>query len=74
MLGNITSVFLSVDFSLSMWMSEHGLDSNKPLEAHLRNDLLADLGLGAYLNERECTLQQAWNTNGWISGKYINTS
>ena len=60
--------FSSLDFSLSSWILEHGLDSNKTLEIDTRKNLLADLGLSAYLNENECSLQQAWNSNGWISG------
>jgi hypothetical protein len=58
-----------LDFSLSTWLSEHGINANESLKLHIRNDLLADLGLDAYLNENECSLKQAGNSDGWINGK-----
>ncbi|XP_053398282.1 uncharacterized protein LOC128556671 [Mercenaria mercenaria] len=58
------------EFSFSSWMTDHGLSTNATLDVKQKNQLLADLGLSAYLKENECiieTLTTGLYQNGWIS-------
>ncbi|XP_052806219.1 uncharacterized protein LOC128235437 [Mya arenaria] len=54
------------DFSLSDWKTEHGINTNVPLDEFAKIELLDELGISMYLKSENCsTLIQNYNLGKW---------